>query len=77
MMEILTSRKNATIQRVRKLLSSRKARAEEGLFVAAGTKLLAEAVKWWPSLKMVLHTPETDPDVPEHVEKICISRELM
>ena len=34
MMEILTSRKNATIQRVRKLLSSRKARVEEGLFVA-------------------------------------------
>ena len=77
MMEILTSRKNATIQRVRKLLSSRKARAEEGLFVADGTKLLAEAVKWWPGLKMVLHTPEIDPDVPEHVEKICISRELM
>ena len=77
MMEILTSRKNATIQRVRKLLSSRKARVEEGLFVADGTKLLAEAVKWWPGLKMVLHTPEIDPDVLEHVEKICISRELM
>lgn len=77
MMEILTSRKNATIQRVRKLLSSRKARVEEGLFVADGTKLLAEAVKWWPGLKTVLHTPEIDPDVPEHVEKICISRELM
>ena len=77
MMEILTSRKNATIQRVRKLLSSRKARAEEGLFVADGTKLLAEAVKWWPGLKMVLHTPEIDPDVPAYVEKICISRELM
>ena len=52
MMEILTSRKNATIQRVRKLLSSRKARVEEGLFVADGTKLLDEAVKWWPGLKM-------------------------
>ena len=77
MMEILTSRKNATIQRVRKLLSSRKARVEEGLFVADGTKLLAEAVKWWPGLKMVLHTPEINPDVPETVEKICISRELM
>ena len=77
MMEILTSRKNATIQRVRKLLSSRKARVEEGLFVADGTKLLAEAVKWWPGLKMVLHTPDIDPEVPAYVEKICISRELM
>ena len=77
MMDVLTSRKNATIQRVRKLLSSRKARVEEGLFVADGTKLLAEAVKWWPGLKMVLHTPEIDPEVPAYVEKICISRELM
>ncbi len=77
MTEILTSRKNATIQWVRKLLSSRKARAEEGLFVADGTKLLAEAVKWWPGLKTVLHTPEIQPDVPESVEKVCISRELM
>ena len=77
MMEILTSRKNATIQRVRKLLSSRKARVEEGLFAADGTKLLAEAVKWWPGLKMVLHTPDIDPEVPAYVEKICISRELM
>ena len=77
MIEILTSRKNATVQRVRKLLSSRKARLEEGLFVADGTKLLAEAVKWWPGLKMVLHTPDMDPEVPEYAEKICISRELM
>ena len=77
MMEILTSRKNATIQRVRKLLSSRKARVEEGLFVADGTKLLTEAIQWWPGLKTVLHTPDIDPEVPAYVEKICISRELM
>ncbi len=77
MMDILTSRKNPIIQRVRRLLSSRKAREEEGLFVADGTKLLEEAVKWWPGLKMVLHTPDIDPDVPQSVEKISISRELM
>ena len=77
MMEIITSRKNPVIQRVRRLLSSRKARLEEGLFVADGIKLLNEAAKWWPGLKTVLHTPETDLDVPETVEKICISRELM
>lgn len=77
MTEPITSRKNSTIQRVRRLLSSRKARQEEGLFVADGTKLLEEAVKWWPGLKMVLHTPEIDPNVPAGVEKIVISRELM
>ena len=45
--------------------------------MADGTKLLAEAIKWWSGLKMVLHTPEIDPEVPAYVEKICISRELM
>ena len=77
MTEVLTSRQNPTIQRVRRLLSSRKAREQEGLFAADGTKLLQEAVKWWPGLKMVLHTPDIDPDVPGTVEKVCISRELM
>lgn len=77
MTEVLTSRQNPTIQRVRRLLSSRKAREQEGLFAADGTKLLQEAVKWWPGLKTVLHTPDIDPDVPGTVEKVCISRELM
>lgn len=77
MTEPITSRKNPLIQRIRRLLSSRKARLEEGLFAADGTKLLAEAVKWWPGLEIVLHTPEIQPDVPESVEKVCISRELM
>ena len=77
MTEVLTSRQNPTIQRVRRLLSSRKAREQEGLFAADSTKLLQEAVKWWPGLKMVLHTPDIDPDVPGAVEKVCISRELM
>ena len=43
--EYITSRKNPLIQQVRKLLSSRKAREEAGLFVADGTKLLEEAVR--------------------------------
>lgn len=77
MTEVLTSRQNSTIQRVRRLLSSRKAREQEGLFAADGTKLLQEAVQWWPGLKTVLHTPDIDPDVPGTVEKVCISRELM
>ncbi len=77
MTELITSRKNPLIQQVRQLLSSRKARAEAGLFVADGTKLLAEAVKWWPGLKTVLHTPDVEPEVPEGVERVCISRELM
>ena len=36
--EYITSRKIPLLQQVRKLLSSRKAREEAGLFVADGTK---------------------------------------
>ena len=44
MEERITSRKNPLLQQVKKLLSSRKAREEAGIFVADGTKLLQEAV---------------------------------
>ena len=50
-MERISSRKNPLLQQVRKLLSSRKEREITGLFVADGTKLLSEAVKWWPGLE--------------------------
>ena len=41
----ITSRKNPLLQQVKKLLSSRKAREEAGLFAADGVKLLGEAVR--------------------------------
>ena len=43
----ITSRKNVLLQQVRKLLSSKKEREQSGLFVADGTKLLEEAVKYY------------------------------
>ena len=52
--ERITSRKNPLLQQVKKLLSSRKAREEAGLFVADGTKLLEEAVKYYPGLETVM-----------------------
>ena len=42
----ITARKNPLLQQVRRLLTSRKEREQTGLFVADGTKLLAEAVRW-------------------------------
>lgn len=42
----ITSRKNPTLQRVRRLLSSRREREEAGLFAGEGTKLLSEAAQW-------------------------------
>ena len=52
MMEVrITARKNPLLQQVRKLLTSRKEREASGLFVADGTKLLQEAVRYWPALE--------------------------
>ena len=50
MEERITSRKNPLLQQVKKLLSSRKDREAAGLFVSDGTKLLEEAVKYFPGL---------------------------
>ena len=50
----ITSRKNPLLQQVKKLLSSKKAREEAGLFAADGTKLFAEAVRWYPGLDTVI-----------------------
>jgi len=44
MEERISSRKNALLLQVKKLLSSKKEREAAGLFVSDGTKLLEEAV---------------------------------
>lgn len=41
--ERITSRRNPLLQQVRRLLTSRRAGQEAGLFVGDGTKLLEEA----------------------------------
>ncbi len=74
---LITSRKNALVQKVRRLLSSRKDRLEEGLFVADGTKLLQEAVKWWPGLQTAVLTPDVQVQLPEQVERVLVSPEIM
>ena len=74
---IITSRQNPLIQQVRKLLTSRKAREQAGLFVADGTKLFAEAVRWWPGLETVLYTEDAGIVIPENVEAVCVSSEIM
>ena len=70
MTERITSRKNPLLQQVRRLLNSRKDRLKEGLFVADGTKLLEEAVKWWPGLDTVILTDGVEVDLPDHVRKV-------
>lgn len=77
MIERITSRKNPLLQQVRKLLSSRKERESAGLFVADGTKLLAEAIRWWPGLETVILSDGVQADVPEGVRLVYVPEDVM
>ena len=73
----ITARKNPLLQQVRKLLSSRKERENSGLFVADGTKLLQEAVRFWPGLDTVILSDGVEAEVPEHVRLIRVPGDVM
>ena len=77
MTERITARKNPLLQQVRKLVSSRKERETTGLFVADGTKLLAEAVKWWPGLETVILSDGVEADVPSHARVVTVPKDVM
>ena len=73
----ITSRKNPVLQQVKKLLSSRKVREETGLFVADGTKLLAEAVQYCPGLETVILSDGVEVTLPDRVQKIRVPEDVM
>lgn len=73
----ITSRKNPYLQQVKKLLSSRKERESAGLFVADGTKLLMEAVRFWPGLDTVILSDGVDADLPDHVRVLRVPQDVM
>ncbi len=73
----ITARKNPLLQQVRKLLTSRKEREASGLFVADGTKLLTEAVRYWPGLDTVILSDGVEAQVPEHVRLIRVPEDVM
>ncbi len=77
MTERITARKNPLLQQVRRLLSSRRERENAGLFVADGTKLLGEAVKWWPGLETVILSDGVDVQVPEKVRLVRVPEDVM
>ena len=73
----ITARKNPLLQQVRRLLTSKKERQDTGLFVADGTKLLQEAVKWWPGLDTVILSDGVEADLPETVRVVRVPGDVM
>ena len=73
----ITSRKNPLLQQVRRLLSSRKERQDTGLYVADGTKLLQEAVKWCQGLDTVILSDGVEQVLPDHVRCVRVPQEVM
>ena len=77
MEERISSRKNPLLQQVKKLLSSRAERRKTGLFVADGTKLLEEAVKYWPGLQTVILSEGVEANVPAGVRVVRVPEDVM
>ncbi len=73
----ITSRKNPYLQQVKKLLSSKKEREAQGLFVADGVKLLAEAARYFPGLDTVILSDGVDVQVPDPVRVIRVPEDVM
>jgi TrmH family RNA methyltransferase len=74
----IESRKNPLLQQVRKLLTSRRDREQQGLYVAEGTKLLQEAVRHCRLLHTVVLADGVEVEgVPAHVRVYRVSREIM
>ena len=73
----ITARKNPLLQQVKKLLGSRREREKTGLFAADGTKLLQEAVQFWPGLETVILSDGVEAALPDHVRVIRVPQEVM
>ena len=73
----ITSRKNPLIQQVKKLFSSKKEREAAGLFAADGTKLLQEAVRFYPGLDTVILSDGVEAELPEDCRLIRVPPDVM
>ena len=73
----ITAKKNPLLQQVRRLLTSRKEREQSGLFVADGTKLLEEAVRYYPGLMTVILSDGVEAELPPQVDVVRVPAEIM
>lgn len=78
MEEYITSRQNRLFQHLRKLQTSRSYRQQTREFCADGTKLLEEAIRWYPGLHTVIACEGLVlPRLPEHVRLVRVPESLM
>ena len=77
MPEWITSKANSTVQHVRKLMASRKYRYECRAFVADGTKLVEEALRWGLGVEALLLREGVDFPVPPGVRELRMPEGLM
>lgn len=78
-MEHITSRTNALITRIRKLVAERKHRRREGIMVCEGPKMLAEALRWGVALDTVVwEAGKSQPErIPEGVRQVEVPGEVL
>lgn len=77
MAEWITAKTNSTIQHVRKLLASRKYRYECRAFVADGTKLVDEAIRWGIGVEALILREGVEFPVPPGIREIRVPEALM
>lgn len=78
MTERITSRKNPLMAQVRKLISSRSFRREQGIFLGDGIKLLEEALRWSASLTVVVAVEGTKlPALSDSVRLVEVPEDVM
>ncbi len=77
MPEWITSRTNSTVQHLRKLMASRKYRYESRAFVADGSKLVEEALRWGLGVEALILREGVDFPVPPGVREIRVPESLM
>ena len=76
--EIISSRSNPLVSRLRKLNAHRAVRREEGGFVGEGPKLLGEAVRWQVPLETVIYATGTQlPALPDSVRMVEVPDSLL
>ena len=76
-MERITSRQNKLLQHIARLQTSRAYRYAQRQFVAEGTKLFAEAARWYPALDTVVLQEGVEAAVPDGVRQVSVPAALM